>query len=254
MTRNRICLLAVCGLAASAWAKPKAEREPSPDVPRGPGADNVGDVDSFGRNVLYLGAIQTAQVELTTDCTPDPSAPPLPNDRCIVVAAAPGTTIVEQSELAKMVLPAKSTRSLICFVETPFINFQFNNTSGTFQPSAAFNLRPTVRIESGVLDDPSLVDKTTGLPFGGAIKLTLGTYGENRSLAPGERAQKQLTMTRACVAGLISKSALTQTYGLSEALAKEFFKKPITLRFGASGQTRFVDFATYFYGVRLFGD
>jgi len=261
------CVAAVSVLASSAWAKPKPERERSPDVLRVGGAsapvrpnasaptvDDVGDVDSFGRNVQYLGVTQTANVELATDCTPDPNNPPGPNDRCIVLAAAPGTTTVDEEELATMNLPAKATHSLICFAVTPFITFEFNNTTGVPQPSAVWNLRPTIRIENEVLNDPALIDPTTGAPFAGAITVALGTYSENRSLAVDERATRTTTQSRACIAGIISKNALTQTYGLSDSLASQFFKKPISLHFGASGLARLIDFGNYFYGIRLYGD
>jgi hypothetical protein len=36
--------------------------------------------------------------------------------------------------------------------------------------------------------------------------------------------------------------------------AKQFFKKPMTFTFGAQGSMRIVDFANYFYGIRLYGD
>jgi hypothetical protein len=201
MIRSTVCcVLAVLVLASSAWAKPKPERERSPDVLRagagavakpnasGPSADDVGDADSFGRSVQYMGVTQTANVELTTDCTPDPNNPPGPNDRCIVVAPGAGTTVVDEEELATINLPAKSTHSLICFALTPITFFEFSNTTGVPQPSATFNLRATIRIENEVLDDPALIDPTTGLPFGGAISISLGTYTENRSLAVDEHA------------------------------------------------------------------
>jgi hypothetical protein len=60
--------------------------------PRRPLSKRVGDPDSFGRDVIYLGNAQTSHVALQTDCTPDPMFPPLPNDRCIVLNAQPAAT------------------------------------------------------------------------------------------------------------------------------------------------------------------
>jgi hypothetical protein len=61
-------------------------------------------------------------------------------------------------------------------------------------------------------------------------------------------------MSRSCIGGILSKNALTQTYGLTDALATQFFKKAISIHFGASGLTRLVDFVSYTYGMRLYGD
>ena len=119
-----------------------------------PTVEEVGDADSFGRDVVYLGSAQTANVALQADCTPDPMAPPPPpNDRCIVLNAQPATTTFVEDGLATMQLPADSTKSLICFALTPNV-----------------------------------------------------------------------------------------------------FKKPMTFTFGAQGSMRIVDFANYFYGIRLYRD
>ena len=41
---------------------------------------------------------------------------------------------------------------------------------------------------------------------------------------------------------------------LTEAQATQFFKKPMTIRFGARGTVQSSTFTTYFYGIRLYGD
>jgi hypothetical protein len=51
----------------------------------------------------------------------------------------------------------------------------------------------------------------------------------------------------------VSKRSLVAS-GLSEMQAKQFFKQPMTITFGAQGSMRIVDFAGYFYGIRLYGD
>jgi hypothetical protein len=260
-----------CGLVAlavnvsSAWASPRVQEG---DVLRGGGragaaakvgaagvtANDVGDADSFGRNVTWLGVAQTSQVILQADCTPDPANPLGPNDRCVTLAPAPGTTSFDETELAVIKLPAKATHSIVCHSLTPLETFQFNNTTGVSQPSAAFNATITVRVENEVLADPALIDPATGLPFGGSFDVSLPTYRENRSLAADERAQKQLILTRACIGGLVSRSALVQGEGLTDAQADAFFKKPITLHFGVRGNARLVDFALFTAGIRLYGD
>jgi hypothetical protein len=48
--------------------------------------------------------------------------------------------------------------------------------------------------------------------------------------------------------------ALIGTYGLTSAQATEFFRRPITLRFGATGGGYSVEYGQYFYGMRIHGD
>jgi hypothetical protein len=203
--------------------------------------------------VIYLGLAQTANVALLEDCTPDPMAPPLPNDRCITLNAQPAATSWNEDGLATLSLPADSTKSLICFALTPNVNYQFNNLTGAPQPVARFTGRAVITIENEVLEDPTLIDPNTGLPYGGKMTLPLSTYSENRSIAAGERAQKSMFLTRHCIAGLVSKRSLVGS-GLSEEQARQFFKKPMTFTFGSSGTVQMVDFANYFYGIRLYGD
>jgi hypothetical protein len=218
-----------------------------------PTVEEVGDPDSFGRDVIYLGNAQTSQVALQTDCTPDPMFPPLPNDRCIVLNAQPAATSFNEDGLATLQLPAESTKSLICFALTPNHNFEFNNLTGVAQPNARYNARAVITIENEVLDDPTLIDPNTGLPYGGRMTLPLSTYSESRSIAAGEREQKSLFLSRHCIGGLVSKRSLVGS-GLSETQAKQFFKKPMKFTFGASGTVQIVDFANFFYGIRLYGD
>src|SRR5688572_29915259 len=142
----------------------------------GPTVEEVGDADSFGRDVIYLGSAQTANVGLNPDCTPDPSNPPLPNDRCVVLNAQPAATSWNEDGLATMQLPAESTRSLICFALTPNVFFEFLNLTGVAQSNASFTARAVITIENAVLDDPTLIDPNTGLPYGGRMTLPLSTY------------------------------------------------------------------------------
>jgi hypothetical protein len=45
-----------------------------------PTVDEVGDPDSFGRDVIYLGKAQAPDIWFEQDCTPDPQNPRRPND------------------------------------------------------------------------------------------------------------------------------------------------------------------------------
>jgi hypothetical protein len=56
------------------------------------------------------------------------------------------------------------------------------------------------------------------------------------------------------MAGLISKRALIDNYGLTEAQATEFFKKPTTVSLNVTGSARYVAFAGLTMGLRIVGD
>src|SRR5688572_9881994 len=169
-----ITTLAVTSLAIA--APPKVVAEVSPDVLRpqalkrasraalplvlSPAAlaaavtpEDVGDADSFGKNVTYLGFAQTLGVTLADDCTgTDPLV-----ERCIVQNAAPAPTTFVESDLAVMNLPAKATKTLMCFTLTPSIFVDWSNFTGA-QQIARFTAGALIRIENPVLADPALID------------------------------------------------------------------------------------------------
>jgi hypothetical protein len=222
---------------------------PSVAAAAAPTVEDVGDADSFGKNVTYLGLAQTLSVAVVDDCsTSDPTL-----ERCIVANPAPAPTSFNEADLAAINLPAKATKSLMCFALTPIVQVQWENNLAT--PSTArFSGRAVISIDNEVLDDPALINPDTGLPFGGVLSLSLSTYTDLHTLQPGEIDFKTFQLSRSCIAGIISKRVLVDTYGLTDTQANQFFKKPMTIKFGASGTFGLTSFANYLYGIRLYGD
>ena len=211
--------------------------------------ETVGDPDSFGEARTYLGLAQ-GRVSLRPDCTgfPPDGGP------CIELAAAPAITSVDETDLDSIVLPGRATNSLVCFTFTPLTTWQWENATAAPQAGRMF-LRPLVRVESPVLEDPGLINPNTGLPFDGVLfESTISTYLESRTVDPGETELQYRAMTRSCIGGLVSVRSLRDGYGLSEAVIKEFFKNPITFTFGVRGDVAMVSTASYILGVRLYGD
>jgi hypothetical protein len=214
-----------------------------------PTVEEVGDADSFGRNVTYLGLAQTQAVVIVPDCTgSDPAL-----ERCIVGNPAPAATSFDEADLASISLPAKATKSLVCFTLTPVVQLNWQNTLA-IPALARFSANAVITFDNPVLDDPTLIDPGTGLPFGGSITLGLSTFNDTHTLQPGELDNKMLFMSRGCIAGVMNKRSLVENYGLSPSLASEFFKKPMTVRFGSRGNVALSEFSSYFYGIRLYGD
>ena len=186
---------------------------------------------------------------MQADCTGLPA-----EANCIELNPAPAVTSVDESDLAMINLPGKATNSLLCFTITPFANWNWFNGTGTQQNAQMF-LRPRVRIESVVLEDPSLINPTTGLPFNGVLlDFSISTFLQSRTLDDGESDFQFRATTRSCTGGLVNKRTLRDQYGLADALITEFFKQPITVSFGVIGNVSMVTNANFNVGVRLYGD
>jgi hypothetical protein len=159
----------------------------------------VGDADSFGHNVIYLGLAQTLPISITSDCTGSDST----LETCIVSSPPPLVTNFSVADATTVSLAAKATKSLVCFGFTPFLSVSWANNTGATQ-IARFSASADIRIENPVLDDPTLIDPNTGLPFGGSISVSLSTWRNTHSIANGDFADESSQQTRSCIAGVIS--------------------------------------------------
>ncbi len=227
---------------------PQRSATPSLLVPglAGPTAADVGDADSFGRAVNWFG-LAAESIELETDCTGV-------TGNCHVIAPSPAYTAFSFSDIAHLTLPAKSAHSLLCYWFSPLLTISYNNPTAT-PVVAHLNYVPSVTIENSVLNDPSLIDPSTGVPFGGQL-LTGLTSSEHREvpLPAGIALTERTRDSTVCIAGLVSQSALVNTWGLTNAQAKEFFKHKTTLRLNIDGSTQYVDSASLYFGLRVVGD
>ena len=213
----------------------------------GPSAADVGDADSFGRTLTWLG-LTDAWIELAADCSGSEA------ERCQPLASAPATTTFAFDDVGHVTLPRNAANSLLCYWFSPFLQIDYANP--TAAPAVAqLSYVPTVTVENPVLDDPALIDPNTGLPFGGSL-LTGMTSSERYEvpLAPGQHSFQRDRDSAVCIAGLVSKQSLVQNYGLSDAQARQFFKKPTTLRLNIHGSAQFVGDASLYFGLRIVGD
>lgn len=210
--------------------------------------EDVGDSDSFGRNLRWLGLADMA-VELTDAC---PGADP--DAGCQVLNPAPAATPFAFEDLGHVTLPGKSTQSLLCYWFSPVLTVRYANPTPN-QALARLRYTPTLTIENPVLATPGLIDPTTGLPFDGKL-ITGMTSSElfEVPLAPGVAFNERTRDSAVCIAGSISRKSLADTYGLSDAQIKEFFKKPTTVRMNISGSAQYVESASLYFGLRLIGD
>ncbi|MEO8161269.1 MAG: hypothetical protein ABI588_07600 [Arenimonas sp.] len=252
------------GLVAGAWAKGPAPKNDfsafkkemaQAKAEAAPAATNdVGDADSFGKNVKYMGLMSTGVINLADDCTPDPSFPPGPEDHCFVVNAQPALTTFTVPDAARMVIPGKSSEDIFCHAQTPVAITQLRNNSGVVMPSARIIVTPSYTFQNKVLNDPALIDPNTGLPFNGQFTVSLAGIRHQQTLQPTESLVARDSNTRACIGGLVSKRALIESYGLSADLAEKFFKKDTLVTMSLNGTAQGVEFSSIIYGLRWYGD
>lgn len=229
---------------------PAASRARTGNAAAAPSQDDVGDVDSFGRSLNWLGVSQ-GNVDLSPSCPPDDGDP---TTNCVVLNAAPGPTSFDLDGVAHVTLPGKSANSLLCYWFSPILSIDYLNPTAV-SDVGMLAYSPTLTVESEVLDDHALIDPTTGAPFDGRL-VTGMTASEHFEvpLAPGQQQFERSRDSAVCIAGLLSKRALVDTYGLTDAQAKQVFKKPITISLNVSGSVRLVDEASLMFGLRVIGD
>ncbi len=213
-------------------------------------AEEVGDADSFGKPVRWLGLL-SGFVRLATDCTPPPDEPADPS--CITLNPAPATTFYSAADVASITLPGRSSETLLCHWQTPVVSYRVNNETLSPQ-SFNFRAQPIYRIFSDVLDDPTLINPVTDAPFGGFIETGLTAFAKQRVVEPGDFEFETISGTRMCIGGLVSRAALINQYGLTPQQAKRFFRRPITITMSLTGTARMVEFANINFGTRFTGD
>jgi hypothetical protein len=162
------CALIGIGLSAAAGAKPPVDSEllqaksdaKAARAELAAAVTTTGDDDSFGRNVKFIGLLATGANQLATDCTPDPDFPPGPDDHCIVVNPAPAVTPFVINDVARMIIPGKSSNSLYCQWQTPVTVWTFQNPTA-LPANARLIVTPQYKLENEVLNDPTLIDPNT---------------------------------------------------------------------------------------------
>ena len=212
--------------------------------------DDVYDVDSFGRNVRWLG-LASAFVNVQSGC----AKPTSPDEYCQELNTTPGaTTAFTFNDATRIRLPKYASNSLLCYWFSPVVNLTYSNTGAT-RAIGRFRYSPSLTIENPVLADPALIDPTTGAPFGGKL-LTSMTSSESfqEVLEPGVTLSERTRKSSVCMAGFISHRALMENYGLTAAQADAFFENPMTVRLNINGSVQYVSNASLVFGLRVVGD
>ena len=208
--------------------------------------EDVGDVDSFGRNLRWLGVTQM-NASLTTDCST------WTGPGCQVITPGAFTSFAF-TDLAHIRLPPKATKSLLCYWLSPLVTVSYENPTST-AVNALVRYNPKLTIENPVLNDPSLINPMTGLPFGGRIdtSMTSSEFYEV-PLMPGAAFTQRSRDSAVCIAGFLTKRSLIDNYGLTDAQATAFFQQETMVRMNLSGAVNHVASADFIFGLRIIGD
>ncbi|MBK6333087.1 MAG: hypothetical protein IPF45_05535 [Thermomonas sp.] len=123
-----------------------------------------------------------------------------PDATCQQVSSQPGVTSFTFNDVARIRLPAGASNSLLCHWFSPQVTASFTNSSDA--PVLARLTSRLATVENPVLNDPALIDPSTGAAFGG--KLTTSVTGTERlvfTLAPWAQHHQTLLARRPASAG-----------------------------------------------------
>lgn len=212
---------------------------------------DVGDADTFGKPMKWLGAMSSPRFIFRTDCS-RPSRFWI----CHPIYADSGGSASDgiYHDVARMTLPPRSMDRMLCHWQTVTINAQFFNRPDYGTRPVAVEVFPFITVESDVLNDPALVDPDYGTPLGGRLTLNMPRAAVHAQLEPGDRVQGSESSTRTCVGGILTRANLRQYWGLSEAQVKAFFDGPITLRMNVSALAHGVENGSYQVSYRFVGN
>jgi hypothetical protein len=229
----------------------------SPNVHAGPpSADDVGDADSFGKPVKFMGAA-SGFVTLSASPCPSPTATPSPpatanNDQCFQLNPAPSPTSFDAQDIARIKLPKDATKDNIYPVFNMFLNYQLQNSTGAAD-NGLFRFTAYMIIESTVLNDPSVIDPGTGSPANGKLTFEFAyNYLDDRSMQNGDRQRLRLMVPRVGNTGVNKAQLVAQ--GIPAAIVDNLFKNPMTVRMSVTGAAKLCTDATITGNMRLFGD
>lgn len=238
-------------------ARPDTARPPvgipiplPPLLPGTPAREDVGDPDSFGRPLKWLGLTQ-ANIHLSEDC----SLPEHQYEGTHCEQTSPAQTAqFNFRDTARITLPGNAAHSMLCYWFSPYLGLAYGNP-GTEPATASLLYRPRLTVESEVLRDPALVDPTTGQPFRGSLSTAMSSNEQlTATLLGSEQRYEVKRDSNVCIAGFLTRRNLVEGYGLTETQAEQVFRKPMTIRLDVSGSARYIPEATLTFGLRIVGD
>ena len=212
---------------------------------------DVGDADSFGRPVRWLGLLSMRAVQLRRDCTPMPGDPA--DMRCLQISDPMGSGYASYRDVAHITLPGGSLNSVLCQWSSPSVGGSFVNEQ-PYKLEVSLSMYPSITLESEVLRKLALTNPDTGQPMDGTLDLYPASTRLSARLAAGDTLNTDQANSRTCVGGLITRRTLVQYYGLTDHQVDRVFAKPITLRMNVEVMSFGLYGGYAGYNVRFVGD
>jgi hypothetical protein len=218
---------------------------------------DVGEPDSFGKNVKFLGTASSGTVYVYRSCDPaillaEAQVTLGADDRCLVNTVGGAQASATFTDLGRITIPGRSADNVIYFVLNNTISNDFQNTFAN-NLFVSFNYIPRLTIESAALNDPAALDPTTGQPLNGV--LTVSSFGSKsffRTVPANDFEYFFDTYSSAATRGFAR--SYFANLGLPQTVINNLYRQPMTIRLGMRVAARSVYFGQYFYTVRLTGN
>lgn len=218
---------------------------------------DVGEPDSFGKNVKFLGTAVTGVVYVYRSCDPaillaEAQVTLGADDRCLVNAVGGASASATFSDMGRITIPGRSADNVIYFVLNNTISNDFQNTyaNGLF---VTFSFIPRLTIESAALNDPAAVDPNTGQPLNGVLTISgFGSKAFFRTIPTNESEYYDDRYSAAATRGF-ARSYFADL-GLPQSVINNLYRQPMTIRLGMRVSARNIYFGQYFYSMRLTGN
>jgi len=220
-------------------------------VAPGQTVDEVGDVASFGKEAKFFGFAQTGGIIVSRDCTTLPF-PLGPDDRCFTLNGNNATSF-DVKNIGRIKFPASTFENIIYLLTRHQVAFNFLNATTT-NKTGRLVYRPYITLVSSRLEDPSLINPMTGLPFNGQMDISqAGGRTLTKTLFPNYQENDFLTYGSPSISG-ITKKYLMDNYNLPQNVVDDIFQKEITIRLNIAGQTSNIEQGSFNWGVRFIGN
>lgn len=220
-------------------------------------AQDVGEPDSFGKNVKFLGTATSGGVVVYNSCDPQILLNDLnitlgADDRCLSHTLGGPTSSATFNDIGRITIPGKSADNVIYFLVNNLVQYEFtNNFSNEFPGIVLYS--PRLTIESTALNDPTAINPDTGLPLNGV--LTVGISSSkflNRSIAANGFESYFDNYSSAATRGFAR--SYFEDIGLPQSVIKELYKRPMTIKLNLRLVVRGVSYGYFRYTMRFMGN
>jgi hypothetical protein len=218
---------------------------------------DVGEPDSFGKNVKFLGTASTGVVFVYRSCDPAILLAELElvlgaDDRCLAQPFGAGTVSATFTDLGRITIPGRSVDNVVYFVLNNTAGSETQNTFANGIPVFSSYI-PRITIESAALNDPAALDPNTGQPLNGVLTVSaFGTKIFNKTVPANDFEFFYDSYSSAATRGF-ARSYFADL-GLPQTVINNLYRQPMTIRLGMRVATRNVSFGQYFYAMRLTGN